>query len=71
MSTTEVALTAHLVFPHGFPGDARLREICEALRERHGIGHATLQVETVDSGDCCVLGADDAGRVAGRREGAR
>jgi cobalt-zinc-cadmium efflux system protein len=61
MSTTENALTAHLVFPHGFPGDARIREICAALRERHGIGHATIQVEIVDSGNCCVLGADDAG----------
>jgi cobalt-zinc-cadmium efflux system protein len=60
MSTTENALTAHLVFPHGFPGDARLGEICVVLRERHAIGHATLQVETVDSGNCCVLGTDEA-----------
>jgi len=59
MSTTENALTARLVFPHGFPGDARIREICAALRERHGIAHPTIQVETVDSGNCCVLGADE------------
>jgi len=60
MSTTENALTAHLIFPGGFPGDAKLREICVELREHHGIGHATLQVETVDNGNCCVLGWDDA-----------
>ena len=63
MSTTENALTAHLVFPHGFPGDARLREISAVLHERHGIAHATIQVELVDSGNCCVLGADDAARA--------
>jgi len=60
MSTTENALTARLVFPHGFPGDARIREICAVLRERHGIAHPTIQVEIVDSGNCCVLGADEA-----------
>ena len=27
MSTTETALTAHLVFPEGFPGDAKRVEI--------------------------------------------
>lgn len=57
MSTTENALTARLVFPQGYPGDAALRIVCAELRERHGISHATLQVETVDSGESgCVLG---------------
>jgi cobalt-zinc-cadmium efflux system protein len=60
MSTTENALTAHLVFPQGFPGDTRLREISVVLREHHGIAHATIQVETVDSGNSCVLGTDAA-----------
>jgi cobalt-zinc-cadmium efflux system protein len=55
MSTTENALTARLVFPHGFPGDGRLREICATLREKHGISHTTIQVETVDSGEPCAL----------------
>lgn len=45
MSTTETALTAHLVMPSGHPGDAFLAEITEELSHRHGIGHATVQVE--------------------------
>ena len=53
MSTTETALTAHLVFPAGFPGDACLRGICEALRAQHSIGHVTLQVETGQPGGGC------------------
>lgn len=46
MSTTRVALTAHLVMPGGAPGDDFLRETGEGLRERFGIGHATLQTVT-------------------------
>jgi cobalt-zinc-cadmium efflux system protein len=46
MSTTEPVLTAHLVMPDGHPGDAFLLEAQQLLRDRYGIGHATLQVET-------------------------
>jgi cobalt-zinc-cadmium efflux system protein len=46
MSTTETALTAHLVIPSGHPGDAFILEVAEELRHHYGIGHATLQVET-------------------------
>lgn len=46
MSTTRVALTAHLVMPQGHPGDAFLRETAEGLREHFGIGHVTLQTAT-------------------------
>ena len=45
MSTTESVLTAHLVMPDGVPDDAFLRTAQAMLRERYGIGHATLQVE--------------------------
>ena len=45
MSTTETALTAHLVMPGGHPGDAFLREIADELEHHHRIGHVTLQVE--------------------------
>ena len=45
MSTTETALTAHLVVPDGVPGDAFLREVAHGLEHRFGIGHATVQVE--------------------------
>ena len=46
MSTTETALTAHLVMPGGHPGDAFLRETASELRHHHRIDHATIQVET-------------------------
>lgn len=44
MSTTQVALTAHLVMPAGPPGDDFLHEASEALHEHFGIDHATLQI---------------------------
>lgn len=54
MSTTETALTAHLVMPGGPPGDAFLMRAATDLRERFGIGHVTLQIEA--SADCaCPL----------------
>jgi cobalt-zinc-cadmium efflux system protein len=45
MSTTETALTAHLVMPGGHPGDAFLADIAHELAHDHRIGHATVQVE--------------------------
>ncbi|MBU2341037.1 MAG: cation diffusion facilitator family transporter [Alphaproteobacteria bacterium] len=51
MSTTETALTAHLVMPGGHPGDAFLREIAGELEHHHRIGHATVQVE-ISREDC-------------------
>lgn len=48
MSTTETALTAHLVFPGGFPGDAKRMEICAELREHFAIHHATIQIEIAE-----------------------
>ncbi len=45
MSTTETAMTAHLVMPTGHPGDDFLRDTAEELAHHHGIGHATLQIE--------------------------
>ncbi len=45
MSTTETALTAHLVMPGGHPGDDFLRQVSEELDQHHRIGHATIQVE--------------------------
>ncbi len=57
MSTTESALTAHLVMPGGHPGDSFLVDLCEQVKERFGIGHATLQVET-DPHTACPLEPD-------------
>lgn len=45
MSTTESALTAHLVMPAGHPGDAMLREIAHELEDHFGIHHTTIQIE--------------------------
>ena len=52
MSTTETALTAHLVMPTTPSGDAFLAEVCERLERRFQIGHATLQVETGAAQPC-------------------
>ncbi len=54
MSTSETALTAHLVMPEGHPGDEFLTTICTELHEKYGIGHATLQIET-DEATVCKL----------------
>lgn len=55
MSTTENALTAHLVIPGHHPGDAFLHEACRRLREDFGIQHATLQIELADTATPCAL----------------
>jgi cobalt-zinc-cadmium efflux system protein len=54
MSTTENALTAHLVVPGGHPGDAFLAAACRDLAQRFTIQHATLQIELGDA-DACAL----------------
>ncbi len=59
MSTTENALTAHLVMRDGGGGPRFLGDVCEALHELHGIEHATLQVEAPDAPDPCKLAPDD------------
>ena len=45
MSTTDVALTAHLIRPCHGGEDAMLATATRLLRDRFGIAHATLQVE--------------------------
>jgi cobalt-zinc-cadmium efflux system protein len=58
MSTTEVALTAHLVIPDGHPGDDFLGRVCHEIHDRFGIGHSTLQVETASGSAPCALAPD-------------
>ncbi len=53
ISTTEAAMTVHLVMPGGHPGDEFLRTTADALKHDHGIGHVALQVEL--DGDHCPL----------------
>ncbi|WP_152278008.1 cation diffusion facilitator family transporter [Methylorubrum populi] len=53
MSTTEVALTSHLVRPDG-TDDAFLIRAARELRDRFGIVHVTLQVETSEATACAL-----------------
>lgn len=57
MSTTEVALTCHLVIPGGYPGDAYLHELAHRLQHDFGIAHSTIQIET-DPQMPCALAPD-------------
>jgi cobalt-zinc-cadmium efflux system protein len=45
MSTSDTALTGHLVMPQGHPGDEFLGQTCESLQSRFKICHTTLQIE--------------------------
>jgi cobalt-zinc-cadmium efflux system protein len=55
MSTTESALTVHLVMPEGYPGDAFMDDIMRTLKERFSVQHSTLQVEQGTTDHTCVL----------------
>ena len=55
MSTTEAALTVHLVRPGAGTDDAWLADITETLRHRFAIPHATIQVENGDGPEACSL----------------
>ncbi len=59
MSTTENAMTAHLVIPVGHPGDNFIHEICEELERHFKIQHATIQIEKGDSHSHCKLEPDE------------
>src|SRR5258708_27283744 len=54
MSTTEIALTAHLLVPSGYPGDQFIADIAFALRQGFAIDHATIQIE-IDNEVPCAL----------------
>ena len=57
ISTTETAMTCHLVIPSGHPGDEFLMECADLLQEFYKIGHATLQIE-ISEGNACSLAPD-------------
>jgi cobalt-zinc-cadmium efflux system protein len=57
VSTTENALTAHLVLPEGHPGDAFLADLCHDLDHRFKINHPTVQIEVGDAGPCVLAPA--------------
>ena len=55
MSTTETALTAHLVMPAGYPGDSAVDAIVAQLKSDYAIHHCTLQVEMGTTVHDCTL----------------
>jgi cobalt-zinc-cadmium efflux system protein len=55
MSTTETALTAHLVMPDGYPGDQQIDDIVAHLKEKFAIHHCTLQIEQGTTAHGCSL----------------
>ncbi len=55
LSTTENALTAHVVMPDGYPGDRVLDAMVTRLRSDFAIHHATLQVEEGTTHHDCTL----------------
>ena len=55
MSTTETALTVHLVMPQSHPDDYLLKGICADLQHKFGIEHSTIQIEKdAQSANCSV-----------------
>ena len=55
LSTTENALTAHLVIPRGYPGDEFIDTINNELKAHYAIHHATLQIELGTTHHHCTL----------------
>jgi cobalt-zinc-cadmium efflux system protein len=53
MSTTDTALTAHLVMDEFPDSDQYLTEVSRVLQERFSINHPTIQLERHDSGNIC------------------
>jgi cobalt-zinc-cadmium efflux system protein len=56
MSTTEAALTAHLVMPAGHPGDDFLIALQHRLAHDFAIEHTTVQIELGDGAECHMHG---------------
>lgn len=58
LSTTENALTTHLVVADGTGHETLLPQVCIGLRKRFGIGHVTIQVGTAEIASLCALRPD-------------
>ncbi len=59
LSTTETALTVHLVKPNAAVDDDWLHAVAHELHDRFGIVHATIQVESGRGNAGCRLAPDD------------
>ncbi|MHB1291611.1 MAG: cation diffusion facilitator family transporter [Sulfuricella sp.] len=60
MSTTESALTVHLVVPEGYPGDTFMDDVTKTLDTRFKIHHSTLQIEQGTTAHVCRLHTESA-----------
>lgn len=58
MSTTDTALTAHVIRPEVCDDDALLLDVSHTLRERFGIAHPTVQIERGHGPHPCELAPD-------------
>lgn len=54
MSTTETAMTAHLLMPEPPLDDAFLHDLARQVNERFGISHATFQIERGNHAEPCA-----------------
>ncbi len=59
MSTTETALTAHLVMPGNSCEPTFLADVCKKLHEAFDIDHATLQIDPEEAPAPCALAAEE------------
>ncbi|HZN35140.1 MAG TPA: cation diffusion facilitator family transporter [Pirellulaceae bacterium] len=59
LSTTESALTVHLIKPGAALDDDWLAAVSHELHDRFGIGHATIQVESGAGSQSCRLAPED------------
>jgi cobalt-zinc-cadmium efflux system protein len=60
LSTTETALTGHLVMKADGLAPSFLRDVAHALEEKFAIHHTTLQLEPPDASEECARAASDA-----------
>jgi len=59
LSTTETALTAHLVRPSAQIDDDWLHQVAHELHDRFHISHSTIQIESGQGQHSCHLAPDD------------
>jgi cobalt-zinc-cadmium efflux system protein len=71
LSTSDIALTAHMILSRPDEGDALLAHLHDELHHRFGISHATIQFELSESGICltkrCTLHSGSNGKNEGER----
>lgn len=63
ISTTNTALTCHLVMAGGHPGDPFLAKLAHDLDHRFSIDHATVQIEVAKLQSCLATGDDCSGSI--------